>query len=126
MTQQDTDAALARARIDGGFSFALAAFAVGLGLLAVLERVGLPDAALAASVGVLVFAGFVTIAAILRTMRPVEFYAGGRELPAPYAGLAYAGLAAGLFLPFLPPLPKASAWPRLRLDFAPDSSARSS
>ena len=106
VTQQDTDATLARTRIDGGFSFALAAFAVGLGLLAVLERVGLPDPALEASVGVLVFAEFVIIAGILRTMRPVDFYAGGRALPPPYAGLAYAGLAAGLFLPFLPPLPQ--------------------
>jgi cation/acetate symporter len=105
MTQQDTDATLARTRIDGGFSFALAAFAIGLGLLAVLERVGLPDMALKASVGALVFCEFVVIAALLRTMRPVDFYVGGRALPPPYAGLAYAGLAAGLFLPFLPPLP---------------------
>jgi cation/acetate symporter len=103
---QDTDATLARARIDGGFSFALAAFGIGLGLLAVLERVGLPDVALKACVGALVFSEFVVIAALLRTMRPVDFYIGGRALPAPYAGLAYAGLAAGLFLPFLPPLPQ--------------------
>jgi cation/acetate symporter len=106
VTQQEPDASLARTRIDGGFSFALAAFAIGLGLLAVLDRVGLPDAALKASVGVLVFAEFLIIAAILRTMRPVDFYAGGHTLPPPYTGLAYAGLAAGLFLPFLPPLPQ--------------------
>lgn len=103
---KDTDATFARARIDGGFSFALAAFAIGLGLLTVLERVGLPDAALKSGVGVLVFSEFVVIAALLRSMRPVDFYAGGRALPAPYAGLAYAGLVAGLFLPFLPPLPQ--------------------
>ena len=37
MTQKDeSDAYLARASIDAGFSFALAAFFVGLGLLAVL------------------------------------------------------------------------------------------
>ena len=117
MTQQDTDAALARTRIDGAFSFALAAFAVGLGLVAVLERVGLPDAALEASVGFLVFAEFVIIAAILRTMRPVDFYVGGRALPAPYAGLAYAGLAAGLFLPFLPPLPQGLGFNSLAVGF---------
>jgi cation/acetate symporter len=104
VTQQDIDASLARTRIDGGFSFALAAFAIGLGLLAVLERVGLPDPALKACVAALVFSEFVIIAAILRTMRPVDFYAAGRALPPPYAGLAYAALAAGLFLPFLPPL----------------------
>jgi cation/acetate symporter len=102
----DTDATLARVRIDGGFSFALAAFAIGLGLLAVLERVGLPELALKACVGALVFSEFVIVAGLLRTMRPVDFYAGGRALPPPYAGLAYAGLAVGLFLPFLPPLPE--------------------
>lgn len=102
VTQQDTDASLVRTRIDGGFSFALAAFAIGLGLLALLERVGLPDIALKSCVGVLVFSEFLITAALLRTMRPGEFYAG--TLPPPYAGLAYAGIAAGLFLPFLPPL----------------------
>lgn len=107
MTQQDiSDAYVARARIDGGFSFALAVFAIGLGLLAVLERVGLPDRLLRFCVGAMIFSGFVTIAGLLRTMRPADFYAGGRNLPAPYAGLASAGLAIGLFMPFLPPLPK--------------------
>jgi len=92
--------------MDGGFSFALAAFAIGLGLIAVLERIGLPDRALRFCVGAMIFFGFVIIAALLRTMRPVDFYAGGRSLPSAYAGLAYAGLATGLFLPFLPPLPQ--------------------
>lgn len=105
MTQQDIEASSARARIDGGFSFTLAVFAVGLGLIAVLERVGLPEQALKLCVCALILGGFVLIAAIMRSMRPVDFHAGGRILPAPYAGLAYAGLSAGLFLPFLPPLP---------------------
>jgi cation/acetate symporter len=104
--QDNSDAYFARVRIDGSFSFALAVFAVGLGLLAVLERVGLPDKALKFCVGALIFSGFIIIAGFLRTMRPADFYAAGRTLPAPYAGLAYAGLAAGLFLPFLPPLPE--------------------
>lgn len=107
MTEQDD--LLARERIDGGFSFALAALAIGLGLIAVLERVGLPDRVLSFCVGALVFSGFLITAALLRTMRPADFYAGGRMLPVPYAGLAYAGLAAGLFLPFLPPLPQGIA-----------------
>ncbi len=104
MTEQDTAASLLRTRIDGGFSFALATFAVGLGLLALLERVGLPDSALKACVAALVFSEFLIAIALLRTMRPAEFYAG--TLPPPYAGLAYAGISAGLFLPFLPPLPQ--------------------
>lgn len=105
MTQKDeSDAYMARASIDAGFSFALAAFFVGLGLLAVLVRVGLPDTALRFCVWAVIFFGLIVIAARLRTMRPAEFYAGGRNLPPAYAALAYAGLAAGLFLPFLPPL----------------------
>ncbi len=104
MQKHNSDADFGRASIDAGFSFALAAFVVGLGLLAVLARVGLPDTALRFCVWAMIFAGFVVIAARLRTMRPAEFYAGGRNLPPAYTALAYAGLAAGLFLPFLPPL----------------------
>jgi cation/acetate symporter len=116
VTQQDTDAGLIRTRIDGGFSFALAAFAIGLGLLALLERVGLPDTALKACVGALVFSEFLIAAALLRTMRPADFYAG--TLPPPYAGLAYAGISAGLFLPFLPPLPQSVGFNSLAAGFA--------
>ncbi|MFZ3176670.1 MAG: hypothetical protein WA150_01750 [Methylovirgula sp.] len=115
MTQQDIDASLIRTRIDGGFSFALAAFAIGLGLLALLERVGLPAAALRSCVGALVFSEFLITAALLRTMRPADFYAG--TLPPPYAGLSYAGIAAGLFLPFLPPLPEGVGFGSLAAGF---------
>ena len=100
MQKDDSDAYLARASIDAGFSFALAAFFVGLGLIAVLARVGLPDTALRFCVWALIFAGLIVIAVRLRTMRPAEFYAGGRNLPPAYAAMAYAALAAGLFLPF--------------------------
>ncbi|HLH10248.1 MAG TPA: hypothetical protein VKV77_00015 [Methylovirgula sp.] len=115
MTEQDD--LVARDKIDGGFSFALAAFAVGLGLIAVLERVGLPEYALRICVGVLVFSEFLVIAALLRTMRPVDFYACGRSLPAPYVGVVYAGLALGLFLPFLPPLPAGIGFKSVALGF---------
>jgi cation/acetate symporter len=119
MTQKDSsDAYLARASIDTGFSFALAAFVIGLGLLAVLARVGLPETALRFCVWALIFAGLVVVAARLRTMRPAEFYAGGRNLPPVYAALAYAGLAAGLFLPFLPPLLPSVGFSSLAAGFA--------
>lgn len=119
MTLKDnSDAYLARASIDAGFSFALAAFAVGLGLLAVLARVGLPESALRFGVPAVIFAGLIVIATRLRTMRPAEFYAGGRNMPAFYVGLTYAGLAAGLFLPFLPPLLPGVGFSSLATGFA--------
>jgi cation/acetate symporter len=119
VTQKDgSDAYSARASIDAGFSFALAAFAIGLGLLGVLARVGLPGALLHFCVWAIIFAGLVVIAVRLRTMRPGEFYAGGRNLPPAYAALAYAGLAAGLFLAFLPPLLPGVGFTSLAVGFA--------
>ena len=106
MNQHDSpDAQIDRARIDGGFGFASAAFALGLGLLTLLERVGLPDEMLRIGVIALIFAGLAIVAVFLRTMRPIGFYAGGRRLPGTYAGLAFAGVTFGLFLPFLRPSP---------------------
>lgn len=103
MNQHDSsDAQIDRARIDGGFSFASATFALGLGLLAVFERIGLPDKLLRIGLIALIFAGLVVVCLFLRTMRPIDFYAGGRRLPGLYAGLAFVGVALGLLLAFLP------------------------
>lgn len=105
MTQFElSDAQNDRARIDGGFSFSVSAFILGLGLLAVLDRIGLPDELLRIGVLALIFFGLAVIAVLRRTMRPVEFYVAGRVLPASYAGMVFAGAAFGLFLPFLPPV----------------------
>jgi cation/acetate symporter len=118
LTEQDfSDAQIDRARIDGGFSFALAAFLLGLGLLAILERVGLPDELLRGGVIGLIFAGLIVIAVMMRTMRPADFYAGGRRLPAAYAGLVFTGTAFGLFLPFLPPLQPGISFVSIALGF---------
>jgi cation/acetate symporter len=100
---QISDAQIDRARIDGGFSFALAAFILGLGLLAVLNRVGMPDDMLRGGLFVLLFCGLLVVVLWRRTMRLAEFYAGGRVLPAVYAGMAFAGLSLALVLPFLAP-----------------------
>lgn len=99
-----SDAQNDRARIDGGFSFSVSAFVLGLGLLAVLDRIGLPDELLRIGVLALIFCGLTVIAVLRRTMRPTEFYVAGRVLPASYAGIVFAGAAFGLFLPFLPPV----------------------
>lgn len=118
MTQQDfSDVQIDRARIDGGFSFALAAFLLGLGLLAILDRVGMPDEVLRVGVLGLIFSGLVVIAVSLRTMRPLDFYAGSRRLPASYAGIVFAGAAFGLFLPFLPPLQNGISFSSVAIGF---------
>jgi cation/acetate symporter len=119
VTQRDgSDAEAGRAAIDAGFSFALAAFTLGLGLLGVLARVGLPGSLLRFCVWAMIFAGLVVVTVHLRTMRPGEFYAGGRDLPPTYAALAYSGLAAGLFLAFLPPPPPGVSFAALAVGFA--------
>ncbi len=118
MTQHEiSDAQIDRARIDGGFGFALAAFVLGLGLLAILDRIGLPDDMLRIGVLGLIFAGLIVIALWMRTMRPADFYAGGRRLPASYAGLVFAGSGFALFLPFLPPLQQGISFASVALGF---------
>jgi cation/acetate symporter len=89
---------LEKSRIDAGVGFGLAAFAAALGLLALLDRVGLPDRLLRLFVLALMIAGFLATAAIRRTTRATYFFAAGRALPANYSGLAAAALAAALFL----------------------------
>ena len=90
------------ALMDTGVGFGLAAFAAGLGLLAVLDRIGVPDRLLRLLVLALTIAGFLAAAAIRRTTRPAYFYAAGGVLPPRYSGLAAAALAAGLFFCLLP------------------------
>ncbi len=99
-----SDAQIDRARIDGGFSFALAAFLLGIGLLAVLDRVGMPDDMLRAGLLALLFCGLVVVSIWLRTMRIAAFYAAGRIIPSVYAGMVVASLGCAFFLPLLPPL----------------------
>jgi cation/acetate symporter len=93
---------LEKSQIDAGVAFGLAAFAAGLGLLAILDRIGLPDSLLRLFVVILTLASFIVAAALRRSTRTVYFYAAGRILPTTYSGLAAAALAAGLFLCLLP------------------------
>jgi cation/acetate symporter len=108
---------LEKARIDAGFGFGLAAFAAGLGLLALLDRIGLPDRLLRVFVLALTISGFLAAAAIRRTTRTAYFYAAGRVLPASYSGLAAAALTAGLFLCLLQLIVKDGRLSSLALSF---------
>lgn len=91
---------LERAAIDGRVAFATAAFALAAGLVALLDRVGVPERLVAVLAPVAALSGLATLGLLLRSMRISRFYAGGRAVPAVYAGLALASLAAGLFMPF--------------------------
>jgi cation/acetate symporter len=71
-----------------------------------MDRIGVPEGVVRACAVIFVFAGLMTIAALLRTMRVSSFYVAGRALPGPYAGLAMAALGMGLCLPFLAPAPQ--------------------
>ncbi len=93
-----------RATIDGRVSFAVAAFALGAGLVALLDRIGVPEGIVGILGPVLVLAGLCLIGLLLHAVRVSRFYAAGRAVPPSYAGLALAALATSLALPFLPPV----------------------
>jgi len=112
------DERLPRRSIDGRFAFGVAGLLSGIGLLALMDRIGVPDGFIRASALLLSLAGLAMIAALLRTMRISAYYAAGRAVPAPYAGLAIAGLGAALFLPYLPPEPQGTTLSALFAGFA--------
>ena len=94
-----------RTAIDGRVVFAMSAFVLLAGLVALLDRVGVPERLVSNLGPFFTLAGLAIIGVLLRSMRISRFYAGGRAVPAAYAGLASAALAAGLVLPFIPPAP---------------------
>ncbi|MGO9004906.1 MAG: hypothetical protein ACLQIQ_14155 [Beijerinckiaceae bacterium] len=109
---------LEKSRIDAGFGFGLVAFVGGLGLLVLLDRIGLPDRLLRVFVLALTIFGFLAAAAARRTTRSAYFYAAGRLLSASYCGLAAAALAAGLFLGLLQMIVREARVPSLGLGFS--------
>ena len=96
---------LERAAIDGRVAFATAAFALAAGLVALLDRVGVPEPLVAALGPIAALSGLAMVGLLLRSMRISRFYAAGRAVPSVYAGLASASLATGLFMPFVLPVP---------------------
>ncbi|MGE3643933.1 MAG: symporter-like protein [Beijerinckiaceae bacterium] len=92
-----------RASIDGRVSFALAAFALGAGLVALLDRVGVPERIVGILGPILALCGLSLIGLLLHAVRVSRFYAAGRSAPPPYAGLALVALATALTIPYMPP-----------------------
>jgi cation/acetate symporter len=91
-----------QAKVKARASFALAAFWLGVALLTLLDRVGMPERLVGWLALIAALAGLTVIAILLRTMRISRFYAGGRLMPASFGGLAAASLAFALAWPFLP------------------------
>jgi cation/acetate symporter len=108
---------LERAAIDGRVAFATAAFALATGLVALLDRVGVPERLVAVLAPVAALTGLSIVGLLLRTMRISRFYAAGRAIPSAYAGLGLAALAASLFIPFLLPVPSGASLAGLFLGF---------
>lgn len=92
-----------RASIDGRVAFAMAAFVAGASLVALLDRVGVPEGVVGLLGPALALCGLALIGVLLNAVRISRFYAAGRAVPAPYAGLALAALTVAFALPFAPP-----------------------
>lgn len=83
-------------RADGLAVFAAAAFLLGIGLIAVLERVGAPDAFVQALGPLFALLALGVIGALTRAPSLIDFLAARRSAPPLYCGLAFAATAAGL------------------------------
>ena len=92
-----------RRAIDGRVAFAIAGFVALAGSVALLDRVGAPEALVRAMGPLFILAALAASGILLRSMRVSRFYAAGRAVPTPYVGFAAAAICVGLALPFAPP-----------------------
>ena len=83
-------------RIHGLAVFAAAGFALGLGLIFSLERVGAPDGFVEALGPLFAFVGLCVIGVTNRAPNLPDFLSAKRSIPPLFAGLAFAATAAGL------------------------------
>ncbi len=67
--QASTEDRLHRAAIDGRIAFGLATLLCGIGLLALMDRIGVPEGLVRALALIFVIFGLATIAALFRGMR---------------------------------------------------------
>jgi cation/acetate symporter len=89
--------------LNGRAAFAMAAFALAIGLVALVDVIGAPGSVVELLVPIVTFAGLATIGLMTQTMRMSRFYVGQRAIPPQYSALAVAALGVALLLPFLPP-----------------------
>ncbi|HEY8579825.1 MAG TPA: symporter-like protein, partial [Beijerinckiaceae bacterium] len=96
MTERTGDDRRRLAALEGRVAFGMAAFAVVGALVALVDRVGAPERIVVSLGPITLAAALVLVGALVRALRLSSFYAAGRAAPAAYAGLATAGVAAGL------------------------------
>jgi hypothetical protein len=84
--------------VNGRAAFAGVALLVGIGLTFIAERVGAPEGLVRALGPIFALPGVALIGLLSRSSRVASFFAADRAAPAAYAGLAFAGIAAGLVL----------------------------
>jgi cation/acetate symporter len=89
-----------RAILDARIAFVSASFLLAYGFAALLDRVGAPERFVAAAPPWFTLLALATIGFLLHSMRVSFYYAGGRAVPAAYAGFANAAIAVALLLPF--------------------------
>lgn len=89
----------------------MAAFALAIGLVALVDMIGAPRPLVEWLGPIVTFAGLATIGLMTQTMRMSRFYVGQRAIPPQYSGLAIAALGVALLLPFLPPQVALSSGP---------------
>lgn len=92
--------ALDQSALDGRISFVTAAFIIGYGLLALLDRAGAPERLVGATAPYFTLAALAMLGFLLHSMRVSLYYTAGRSVPAEYAGFAGAAIIVGLALPF--------------------------
>lgn len=96
---------LLREAIDGRVAFTAATFAVIGGLLALLDRIGVPPSFVAVFGPVAIVTGFAVLGLFLRNMRISLFYVAGHTVPATYAGMAFGALSVAVIAPFAASVP---------------------
>src|ERR1700688_255489 len=102
-----------RTKIDGQAVFAGAAYLIGVGLIFLLERLRASDGLVRALGPLFALASLALLGVLTRSTRVPAFFTADRAVPAPYAGLSLAAIAAGMVFcldsPGDSPLPLAGA-----------------
>jgi cation/acetate symporter len=89
-----------RSVLDSRIAFVSASFLLAFGFAALLDRVGAPERFVGAAPPWFTLIALATLGFLLHSMRVSFYYAGGRAIPAAYAGFANAAVAVALLLPF--------------------------